>query len=895
MNDIASSQGFPGTGEGDILARHRHGGTGHRISIFIFPAQEFIILDRIRGLNLDSVSRTVVPGIRGEFRTSGCRSVILVSHLVLLLPDCIQGIDTALNALIVDDVAGTSLVACSRRILIGGPALELIAIPSKAKVLSRLQFHGFIVGNIFRRGFARSIVGMINQGGGRSLVAPDRIEGDDMIVVSQGFRNQQLITRQIGFVAAIRRRVPAQEYLAIRGSQRIRRFHIRIRLIGIESIIRWCLATTTIGIIYYGELCIAGVVGVEGDILGQLGVKVKGSIDVSILGSPAVPGILVLKIDVRRLILIQLRLIDGFTEGNNNLLSFTITSHGQVDGSGHARSCPLGVDRNVLRWHCTAELVRLTCKLSVIIPSCEFVVFLNIGRAVRCIAQAINAGPVLLCNRPVQRTAAPEIHLIRIAVIVEGYRVNTRAALSLEAGAISQVTCIRKSLNIIMVFFRCRPGAWAVALKFIRMIEGVPLTIILFCTSLPGQNLRIIVQSHGISPGLVYVLKGSTVQRHRADAGLISIFIPCMPNLGIIRGPLIRNICPVFGGDPQIGHLFPAGPPTTGFLIKLHRILIAVVVDIDDGGSVACNRLLGDRLRSEALILLRSSVGPLASGSGFLFTFVEGVLIIVGIFPPMEYLVLDSLPLPLGSQRHTLRQSAAEFKLLLPFEPALEGIAQAGRILWCLGYCTGSHENRLLIAAASGIKGNPGSPRHYGLQSDVGSVDRNLGDIIARSINLPAHDTLIQARGEGHIGGVDGFSILRFHSVDYLSLIIQEEDVVYLLKLGVITVSCAGGSLHRLLHKFLLRGLIIPAGELAVLLLRGLRSVDSFTGHDILGVYQLLIHKKLICINIVFVRFYHIHRRYHAVAGLTILCPDVQRQHGKHHDKCQECGEYPFC
>ena len=465
----------------------------------------------------------------------------------------------------------------------------------------------------------------------------------------------------------------------------------------------------------------------------------------------------------------------------------------------------------------------------------------------------------------------------------------------------------------------------------------------------PIQHLHIIVGStFVISSTTVWHIKIIPTQGHGLDVCLPRIITVslCRPVVAayFIGGPLVTNVSSIlcsnhdisacggiiasiryrvrvlFFGTGQLGtspsSFVASTPPRMCMLFLItnqcanavasmegNGVHIPVIVDIDNGAAVAFDDLLLQLLilfftEMEAIpsIIVSTCFCLLTGGAALLLRLSQRILVIIGILFPVEYLVLDRLPLPLGSQRHALRQSAAKFKLLvILIEPLQEIIAHtggSGRL--CRDGIRG-HKDRGDVAAASGIKGNPGSLRHYSLQGDVGFADRNLGDIIALSINLPAHDTLIQARGEGHIGGGDGVSIFRFHSVDNLSLIIQEEDVVHLLKLGVITVSCAGGSLHRLLHKFLSRGFIIPAGELAVLLLRGLRSKDSVTGHDILGVFQFPIHIELICINIVFVRFYHIHRRYHAVAGLTILCPGIQRQHGEHHDKCQECGEYPFC
>ena len=414
MNDIASSQGFPGTGEGDILARHRHGGTGHRISIFIFPAQEFIILDRVRDFNCDRISLAVVIVIRRRGRTSGCRSVILVSHLVLLLPDCIQGIDTALNALIVDDVAVPSTelsFGCTR---IRRPAQELIPIPGEAQLFCSFQGHSLIVGNVLCHSVAirpRAAVGIINQGGGGSLVAPLGGEHNLILFIGPVSGNQQLIARLIDGIHTIK--LPAQEYLAIRGCQASGALHICKGLLRIALAILRNGAFPFTRRIYNRKFLITGVVGVEGDIITNFGIKIEGCIDVSILGGPAVPGIPLGDFDLRKQIFTDLRAI-----GDGNGLRCTCSGHGQVDGSGHVRSAPLGVDRDVVSGHLFTGELKLSLARLIQIPTLESIIFRNpSGSLWLC---AIVADICFVLNLLTRSTASvDEGQLIVISSIVE--------------------------------------------------------------------------------------------------------------------------------------------------------------------------------------------------------------------------------------------------------------------------------------------------------------------------------------------------------------------------------------------------------------------------------------------------------------------------------------------
>ena len=77
--------------------------------------------------------------------------------------------------------------------------------------------------------------------------------------------------------------------------------------------------------------------------------------------------------------------------------------------------------------------------------------------------------------------------------------------------------------------------------------------------------------------------------------------------------------------------------------IERYGIQIALVVNVDDGGAVACDGPLRDRLRGEALIRLGRGCGLKTGSAGHLHGFLIGVAVIICIFQPVNDGVLNVL------------------------------------------------------------------------------------------------------------------------------------------------------------------------------------------------------------------------------------------------------------
>ena len=833
-----------------------------------------------------------------------------------LLPDGIQGIDAAL---VVDNIVFPSLKFSRRRTGIRRPAQELKAIPAKAQILSRLQSYGFIVGNILRLCSAYAAVGMINQGGSRSLVAPLGIEDNLILVIGTDLSNQQLVARLVDGIHTIK--LPAQEHLALRSLQRICRPYLRKGLVGISSAVHWNCAAAAVGVIHHGKFRIAGVVGVEGNILGQLGVKVKGSIDISILCSPAVPGVFILI--QSRLVSIQRRLFDGFTVENDNLRCIASTSHGQVNGSSYLRSSPLGVQNQVARRHGGTfehKLRPIQTSLSSV-PTLERELFINSIGTVRDKIGPADVGFELVGIRLYSRIMIVKSKLIRVSCVIEP---NIVVAIA-PRPVILFFTCICESKNVFCIPIGSLIVHSLVIERAIIIFTVQPLQhivqLIFSCITLPQCCVGC-----GGTVGFAADQVRRKIQAFRGISAIISVpsckvvdcilpppFInrvlsnvvrsrPQVGNILLILGS--KGITPTSRDGLPINHHYAFCVIATGIQVKLNSISIPLIVNIDDGTVVACNLYCIRMIIVEVIVVFVIQITRrrcCASDSLSGCRLREGISVIVRILFPIEHLIIDSLPLPPGSQRYGIIQGTAKLirSIAALFVPALEGIAQAGGSGRLCRDGIRGHKDRGDVAAAVRLKGDPAALSYLGVEGNVGTIYDNiaLDKISQLLVAIPSHNAFVRTHGESHIGGGNRIVANTFLGGADHALLVQEEDIVHLLEDSMVGVGYTSDIIFLTGGEGIASSICagIPTGELAVLLLRGLRSVDSFTGHDILGVYQLLIHKKLICINIVFVRFYHIHRRYHAVAGLTILCPYVQRQHGEHHDKCQECGEYPFC
>ena len=355
-----------------------------------------------------------------------------------LLPDGIQGIDAAL---VVDNIAFPSLKFSRRRTGIRRPAQELIPIPSKAKVLSRLQFHGFVVGNIHRLGSAYAAVGMINQGGSRSLVAPDRIEGDN-VADSISSLDLHLIARVIGSTTAVVLRVPVQENCVFNVAAVL---DVSIAVFLVELVVRGGSSTNAIQVILHAEYFIADKVRIDGSIHMDLLIHVEGNKGtIRILRGPAVEGVAFTVINLRQFVR-----VNHTAQRNFQNSGITRSVHGYVNGDLHFRRCPLSVQNQVARRHGGTfehKLRPIQASLSSV-PTLEFKQRINSTGAGWDEIGPADISFVLVGIRLYSHIIIVKFKLIRVSCVIEP---NIVVAIA-PRPVILFFTCICESKNVFCI------------------------------------------------------------------------------------------------------------------------------------------------------------------------------------------------------------------------------------------------------------------------------------------------------------------------------------------------------------------------------------------------------------------------------------------------------------
>ena len=210
----------------------------------------------------------------------------------------------------------------------------------------------------------------------------------------------------------------------------------------------------------------------------------------------------------------------------------------------------------------------------------------------------------------------------------------------------------------------------------------------------------------------------------------------------------------------------PAG--IRGFIqIEGNCILIALVVHIHNGAAVTGDGLLLNGLDSKALIALGLGIRRRTGGAGLGFGFLEGILIIIGIFLPVNHSVLGlrrSNPAGLQGCR-----PADTLHVLLAQIPAVEGKARPGRSRrqrhgLALLSKDGGH-----IVAALGIEGDPVTVLDDGV---------NLNGACGKKDGLSCGSVRVGAPAYNGLGGVQrqvhhlssGFPIASVHGVTIAAL-----------------------------------------------------------------------------------------------------------------------------
>lgn len=187
--------------------------------------------------------------------------------------------------------------------------------------------------------------------------------------------------------------------------------------------------------------------------------------------------------------------------------------------------------------------------------------------------------------------------------------------------------------------------------------------------------------------------------------------------------PLGSNIRAVLSRNAQTGIFFPSARTPRKlprFLFKeLHIIHITLIIHIHDRRAVARDGLLRNGLRGEAGIALRRRAGLRAGSAGPGFGFPVGILIVVGVFQPMnDGVARIGIGRPDGVKRQRLIELLPEVerRAVDGLRPVFEGIAGARGVGGGGGLAVALYERGLDIGAALRIVGDPVTLLNLGLE-----------------------------------------------------------------------------------------------------------------------------------------------------------------------------------
>ena len=276
------------------------------------------------------------------------------------------------------------------------------------------------------------------------------------------------------------------------------------------------------------------------------------------------------------------------------------------------------------------------------------------------------------------------------------------------------------------------------------------------CTSLSREHLYVIVCCFA-SPVLIRPIVAAATYGHNIDVTLICrTILSSTPRAAAVNlRPLVRDVCTVLCGNGQLSNSWAISIVpmllSTGvnYVIQIERngILIALIVHIHNGAAVTGDGLLLNGLSLEALIALGRSFRFLAGGAGLGFGLLKGIILIIGIFLPVDHGVLGVLRCgPLGLQVRRCVDLGHRLSVLIP---AVEGIARPGRSrrqrhgLAVLGE-DGGH-----IVAALGIEDDPVAGLDHRINIDGTGGEGNRTGLTALGA-APAHNGFRGAQRQVH-------------------------------------------------------------------------------------------------------------------------------------------------
>ena len=431
--------------------------------------------------------------------------------------------------------------------------------------------------------------------------------------------------------------------------------------------------------------------------------------------------------------------------GNAQRFSHTVDVDCQINGCVNLGGRPLGIEGDVLGRHGLAfEYESIALADLVLIPAFKHVSRRHTGRPGRFIAYVaqrllILQGLGLLCS-----TFIDEDNVIAVTGVVE-FGVIISAA---KAGSF----LIGKTGDRISIFLCDNISP---ARRGIAMVQLVGNSAIGNRTNLSRENLYIVVCCFA-SAVLIRPIVAAATYGHNIDVTLICrTILSSTPRAAAVNlRPLVRDVCTVLCGNGQLSNSWAISIVpmllSTGvnYVIQIERngILIALVVHIHNGAAVTGDGLLGNGLGREATIALGSGTCLLAGGAGLGFGLLKGIILIIGIFLPVDHGVLGILRCgPVGLQVRRCADLGHRLSVLIP---AVKGIARPGRSRQRHGLAVLGEDGGHIVAAL-GIEDDPVAGRDHRINLDGTCGEGNRTGLTALRA-APAHNGFRGAQRQVH-------------------------------------------------------------------------------------------------------------------------------------------------
>ena len=528
------------------------------------------------------------------------------------------------------------------------------------------------------------------------------------------------------------------------------------------------VAAALIGVVVLRALLVAFYVGnLEGfQRSGEVGHQSHGGIElgirveqrlcaVAVHGEPGAGRAAVLRSDLLHQLLIPGCFHQRGAVGNAQRSAFAAHRHRQKNGCSDLGGRPLGIEGDVLGGHGLAIEYEGTALADlVLIPAFKHVSRRHVGRTGGLIVHTVKRLLILQKLGLLFGAVVDEDDAVAVAGVVE---------LGIDIGfTVFGTTFVGETGNGILILVgNLHPSS--IIGRTIRMVENISLSR---CTR---QCLYIVVCINRTGSDQ-WAVKICTSDGHRVNIGLpgaIGKFLINTPSATAVDcWPLLRDIGTVFCLDDDI--FSPAGigvlmrllaasknaPQvmcvfrlTAGVNMERNGIHIALVVHIHNGAAVTGDGLLLNGLSLEALIALGRSFRFLAGGAGLGFGLLKGIILIIGIFLPVDHSVLGVLRCgPVGLQVRRCVDLGHRLSVLIP---AVEGIARPGRSrrqrhgLAVLGE-DGGH-----IVAALGIENDPVAGLDHRINIDGTGGEGNRTGLTALGA-APTHNGFRGAQRQVH-------------------------------------------------------------------------------------------------------------------------------------------------